>query len=168
MPEKSWAEIIEDAESGFELIPPSTYEWQIVAANAGETSTGKPRIRTKCNVLSGPNAGKSAWKDLVFEAGNAGLMGIRVQELEALGINPSDYQGTLEQVVEQLAPALVNRTFKAPLTHRQWGGTTRNEIGIFQKLQSGASPTAPTAPAAAQEASPPTPPPPPSNDETPF
>lgn len=142
MTQETWGSIVDKAreEGGFELIPPSTYDWQIVGSDPGTTSTGKSRIRVKAVILSGPLAGKSAWKDLVFDS-DPGVMSIRVQELEALGIDPSQYQGTIEQVVNQLAPALVNTTFKAQLTHRQWAGQMRNNLGIFQKRAAGGAPT---------------------------
>lgn len=177
MNEKTWGDIIAGAEAGFELIAPGTYEWQIVSANAKPSGTGKPSIQTKSVILSGPLAGKPAWKLLVFEEDNPGLMGIRLQELSALGIDPAMYSGTLEQVLEQIAPALVNRTYKAQLTHRQWQGTTRNEIGIFQKREAGGLPAAPggpavTAPTVTTPVVAETPasaiPPPPGMDEAPF
>lgn len=58
-----------------------------------------------------------------------------------MGIDPSQYQGTIEQVVNQIAPVLVNMTFKAQLTHRAWQGQMRNNLGIFQKRDGAGAPT---------------------------
>lgn len=164
MSTNTWGDAVKSAEDGFEVLPDGPYDFQIKKSTVKPTKQGKPNINLNLVVLSGPLAGKTAFKMMLFDTENAAVLGIRMRELQALDIDPKAYTGDIEQVLGQISQAMVGKVLTADVGHRTWQGQVRNEVGIFRKYVSNASAgvsTPPPVQATPQIPTVPTPTPPP-------
>lgn len=83
---------------GFEVLPEGPYVAKIIEASAKLSSTGKPQIKTRWEVVAGPHAGfKGLWNYFTLSVDSEKALGIFYSQLAALGIT-SDFLDSLGSV----------------------------------------------------------------------
>lgn len=147
----NWGDLVADAGTtgDFSALPEGDYDLKIIEASVGESSGGKTMFKIKAEVQTGASKGRLLWDNLVVSPESPAALGFFFRKLAALGLN-SDY---LRQnpSTDQIAAALLNRSFKGKVVIRKYQGQDKNNIDLYAPA-SGAGVTfqpAAAAPAAA-------------------
>lgn len=83
---------------GFDLLPDGIYVAKIIESEAKTSNNGKPQIKTRWEVLSGPHAGfKGLWNNFTLTVDNETALRIFYSQLSALGIT-SEFLDSLGSV----------------------------------------------------------------------
>jgi hypothetical protein len=110
----TFGEILKQAEqsgASFEVLEAGLYDVKIIESDYQQSSGGKPQIKARFEVISGPKAGfKGLWNYFTLTADNPNAMAIFYRQLSALGIT-NDFLATLANVdpataMKQIAMAL--------------------------------------------------------------
>lgn len=121
---------IQEAKSAsFEALPAGDYDIEVTEANATRSSNGKPMIKVRLKVLSGPYQNRSIINNFVFSVENAMALSIFFRHMKCFGLDEAFF-GSLGQAgsLEPVAGALTNRRARVTLGIRQWNGEDRNEV----------------------------------------
>lgn len=121
---------IQEARSAsFEALPAGDYDVEVTEANATRSSNGKPMIKVRLKVLSGPYQNRSIINNFVFSIENAMALSIFFRHMKCFGLDEAFF-GSLGQAgsLEPVAGALTNRRARVTLGIRQWNGEDRNEV----------------------------------------
>lgn len=117
MTSSTFGELMQQAaESGasFEVLEASNYAAKIIESEYKTSSTGKPQIKTRWEVVAGPKAGfKGLWNYFTLTTDNPNALGIFYRQLNALGITP-EFLSSLantdpETAMKHIATALLNQ-----------------------------------------------------------
>lgn len=85
-------------QGGFELLAEGVYVAKVIETEARSSSTSKPQIKLRFEVVSGPHAGfKGLWTYLTLTTDNEKALGIFYSQLSNLGIT-AEYLETLGAV----------------------------------------------------------------------
>lgn len=72
---------------GFDLLPDGIYVAKIIESEAKTSNNGKPQIKTRWEILSGPHAGfKGLWNNFTLTVDNETALRIFYSQLSALGV----------------------------------------------------------------------------------
>lgn len=127
MPNIDWNQAMAAAKgASFEPLPEADYDLVCVEATPTQSSTGKPMIKTKYQVESGPSAGKVVWNNYTFSAENDTALSIFFRHMAFHGLDASFF--TAQPAWEQVAAALSGRRIRAHLGIREFQGVQRNEL----------------------------------------
>lgn len=104
-------------ESGasFEVLEKGTYIGKVIESEHKQSSTGKPQIKTRWEVIAGPKAGfKGLWNYFTLTTDNPAALGIFYRQMSAMGITP-EFLSSLANVdpdtaMKHIASALLNKT----------------------------------------------------------
>jgi hypothetical protein len=121
--------------ASYEALPVGDYPVEIFSADAVTSSNGKPMIKVKLKVLSGPHANRQIFNQFVLSTDNANALAIFFRHMRAFGLNEQYIAGL--GVVNDLSPlaqALLGRQAVVTLGHREWQGETRNEVNGIKPL----------------------------------
>lgn len=136
---------IQEAKSAsFEALPAGDYDVEVTEANATRSSNGKPMIKVRLKVLSGPYQNRSIINNFVFSVENAMALSIFFRHMKCFGLDEAFF-GSLGAAgsLEPVAGALNGRRARVTLGIRQWNGEDRNEVTQI-KPYTGAPQLAPT------------------------
>lgn len=148
----NWGDLIKDAGDvggSFSPVPDGDYDLKVVGAEVKTTSNDKTMFTIKAEVQTGAHAKRLIWDNLVVSPESPPAMGIFFRKMAALGLtvdaffshNPSD---------EQIASALMGRSFKGRVGHSTFKGKLGNDINAYAPAAAvPAGPTFTPAPAAA-------------------
>ena len=120
-------------DAGFTLIPKGWYDVVVDKAEAGETSTGKPRVRVFFRIISGPYAATAVKirNDFNLTADNANALAIWFRHMEAMGL-PQSWFAQLPpgpQIMQYVAQALLGRQARIQVTdNRIYGNRPQNDV----------------------------------------
>lgn len=143
-----FASLMREAGGGFEPIPDGSYDAQVAAAEALESSTRKTMFKVKFQVLTGPYAGRPVWSNLVISPENPSALGYFFANMAALGLT-SDYFAQNPHPTH-VADALVGRQCRVEVSSRVYQGQKRNDVKRIMPLNSAVqAPPAPSAPMSA-------------------
>lgn len=126
----------------FEALPIGDYSVEITETNAVTSSNGKPMIKVKMKVTSGPHANRNIHNQFVLSIDNANALSIFFRQMKAFGLN-EDYitnLGTISDLTP-LAHALMGRQATVTLGQREWQGEMRNEVKSVKPLAGGPAST---------------------------
>jgi hypothetical protein len=103
------------AESGasFEVLEAGNYVAKIIESEYKSSSTGKPQIKTRWEVIQGPKAGfKGLWQYFTLTTDNPNALAIFYRQMSALGITQEFFQSLStvdpETAMKHIAGALLN------------------------------------------------------------
>ncbi len=86
----NFGEILQKAKeggAGFDLLPDGIYVVKVIESEAKTSNGGKPQIKARFEVVSGPNAGyKGLWTNFTLTIDNDTALRIFYSQLNALGI----------------------------------------------------------------------------------
>ena len=114
----TFGDILKQAEASgatFEVLEAGLYDAKIIESEYLTSSGGKPQIKTRWEVISGPKAGfKGLWNYFTLTADNPNAMAIFYRQLSALGIT-NEFLATLAQAdpataMKQIAMTLQGKT----------------------------------------------------------
>ena len=148
----NWGELIsEAAEAGggsYDPLPDGEYEFKVIEASATTTQTGKPMFKVTAEVQTGAHAKRRVWDNLVISSENKTALSIFFNKMKALGLTEDYFRQNPPG--DQVASAMLNRTFRGQVGSRVWNGDTRNELKRYAPVASAGIPaSAPVAAAAA-------------------
>lgn len=162
MSQLNWGELIsEAAEAGggsYDPLPDGEYEFKVIEASATTTQTGKPMFKVTAEVQTGAHAKRRVWDNLVISSENKTALSIFFNKMKALGLTEEYFRQNPPG--DQVASAMLNRTFRGQVGSRVWNGDTRNELKRYAPIAPAGIPT--SAPVAAAAAPAPAPAPAPS------
>lgn len=113
----TFGDILKQAEASgatFEVLEAGLYDAKIIESDYLTSSGGKPQIKTRWEVVTGPKAGfKGLWNYFTLTADNPNAMAIFYRQLSALGIT-NEFLATLAQAdpataMKQIAMALMGK-----------------------------------------------------------
>lgn len=120
----TFGDILKQAEqsgASFEVLEAGEYVAKIIESEYRSSSNGKPQIKTRWEVVSGPKAGfKGLWNYFTLTVDNPNAMAIFYRQMTALGIT-NEFMATLanatpEVAMKQIAQALEGRQAKVKVT----------------------------------------------------
>lgn len=125
----------------FEAIPAGDYDVQIVEANATTASTGKPMIKVKMQVISGPHANTKVFNQFVLSMDNEKALAMFFRHMKSFGLDDNFFM-SLGQLTDlgPVANALMSRQARVTLGIRQWQGEDQNEVKSVKPLQGAVAP----------------------------
>ena len=127
----NWGELMREAKasggvSSYEPLPDGDYELKVLESVIKTTSTGKLMFSTKNEIQGGAHARRLVWDNLVVSNDNSSAMGIFFGKMGSLGLGQPFFDQ--EPSTEQIAAAMVGRTFRGTLGTKEYQGKKSNEI----------------------------------------
>lgn len=144
MSTQSWKQLMDQAQAGFEALPPGPYDAEIIKAEYKTASTGKPMWVVQFKVLAGPYANKVVFNQFVLSEDNPNALGMFFRHMAVLGLD-GEFFGMLPEGqagYDAIAGALVGKKAKITLSQREYpkgSGTMRNQVDDVQASQLGAN-----------------------------
>lgn len=137
--ELDWGALQTEAASAG-VLPDGDYDLIVVEATATTSSTGKPMIKVKMRVTTGPHKDKPVWNQFVISPESAMALRMFFQHMNAFGLDSAFF--AQNPSMDVVAKNLVNRTCVATLSSREWQGVNRNEVKSISPAKAG-GPVAP-------------------------
>lgn len=122
----NFADLMNQASSGFDPLPDGTYNAEVVECTAGKTQKGKTKFSAKFNVIDGPLVNRKVWNDFVISPENPNALGFFFKHMKALGLE-RDYFGA-NPAPTQIASDIVGRRVQIKVGHHEYGGAIKNDV----------------------------------------
>jgi hypothetical protein len=137
--------------ASFDALPKGDYDAECVEATATMSSTGKPMIKTKWEVITGPYARRKFFNNFNLTLGNETALAIFFRNMKNLGLTESFFTsiGAAADPLGPVAAALVGRRGRFTLGIRPWQGEDRNQVEGIKPLVGAATAPMPGAASAA-------------------
>ena len=133
---------------GFDLLPDGVYIAKVIEADAKTSNNGKPQIKARFEVVTGPHAGfKGLWNNFTLTVDNETALRIFYSQLNALGIT-GEFLESLGNVdpdtaFKHIAGALVGKVASIKVKiDTEWNN---NKIDRIQKAPADYAAGAPSA-----------------------
>jgi hypothetical protein len=122
-----WDELMDAAnDSDFAPIPQGDYDVKIIETEATKSSTDKPMWKITTAVLNGPHEGRKVWTQQTLTMDNPDALNVFFRQMAAAGLTREFF--ATKPSNQQIADALLGRSFRAKITIREWQGVPRNNI----------------------------------------
>jgi hypothetical protein len=113
----------------FEPLPNGDYDIEVSSCDAVTSGNGKPMLKTKMKVISGPHMNRPIINNFTLSLDNTVAVAIFFRQMKCFGLTDEYFaalgpSGSLEPV----ASALVGRRARLTLGQREWAGEMRNEV----------------------------------------
>lgn len=113
----------------FEPLDNGDYDIEVTACDAVTSGNGKPMLKAKMKVISGPHMNRPIINNFVLSLDNAVAVSIFFRQMKCFGLTDQFFaalgpSGSLDPV----AAALVGRRARLTLGQREWAGEMRNEV----------------------------------------
>lgn len=123
----NWQQAMAAAKNAsFEPLPDGEYDVVCIESTPTESSTGKPMIRAKYQVESGPNAGKKVFTQYTFSADSDNSLSFFFQHMAFHGLDASFF--ATDPAWETVASTLLGKRVRFRLGTREWQGQQRNNV----------------------------------------
>jgi len=139
----NWGAFIDEADAAFTPIPEGNHTFRVKTAEATRSSTDKLMFKLVCELVSGPDAGKTAYNNIVMTEDNPKAMFFFFKNLEALGCPKSWLRTEPRPNPDQVAARMVGAVFTADITHRDWNGSKSENFNNLKAAQGSAGGGAP-------------------------
>lgn len=128
----------------FEPLDNGDYDIEVTTCDAVTSGNGKPMLKCKMKVISGPHMNRPIINNFVLSLDNAVAVSIFFRQMKCFGLTDEFFAalgpaGSLEPV----ASALVGRRARLTLGQREWAGEMRNEVKGVKPYTGAPSPTGP-------------------------
>lgn len=152
-----------EAGTGFTVIPAGLYLAKCIESEYRSSSTGKPQIKTRWEVIEGPHVGeKGLWNYFTLSTDNPKAVAMFLRHMKALGYDEEFFNAMTgyspEDVVKRISSLLEGRVAQLKVKIEQYNGDDKNGIENFSPAPAGAGVVPPQAAdpfsQAAQSASP--------------
>lgn len=142
----SWGSLRKTAEDATRPLPPDWYDVTVVKAEFKVASTGNNMIAATLEVDSGPHTTRRLFTNFVLSVDNGFALGMFFRNMGTFGLDDAFFTGIqqypVEQGMEMIAQALLNRSVRTKVGIRKWQGQDRNECVEFA-ARAGGGPVAP-------------------------
>lgn len=129
----NWDDLLASYEdSGVSLCPVGTHDVRVVAAEYGETTTGRSKFVVQYELIGGPHAGRKVkhWMTIVKEY--PGLVAQWFKQMDAMGLPKTYFQA--KPTNEQVCADLVGRTCRIEVGRRKKNGSDDETEDISKVL----------------------------------
>lgn len=109
----------------------------IVKAEAGQSSNGKPMIKTQLKIEAGPYAGRIIYNNFTISAESQIALKMLFEALEVLGLGEAYFATNPE--LEQISSSLLGRRATVALEARVWNGVPRENVKTWKPAEGGAA-----------------------------
>ena len=132
--------LLETAKSAsFEALPDGDYDAECISADAVTSSTGKPMIKCKFEVIAGPHAKRKFFNQFVLSTDNEVALAMFFRHMKAFGMDENFFAAVGSGGLSPVAQTMVGRRARFTLGHREWQGENRNEVKAVKPLAGGVS-----------------------------
>lgn len=127
----SWGAILDKlgGAAAFEPLPAGEYDVRIIESNAQRASTGKPMIKIRFEVTSGPRAGRKFFHNFVIttQGENAErAMAVFFRNMKTLGLDEAYFRA--DPPLETVAKDLLGRVCRVMTNVREWQGQLNENV----------------------------------------
>lgn len=124
-----WGDLLKVAdEAGFTPLPIGDYDVIVSTAEVKATQGGKDSIVVYFQVTTGPQQGRKIRNQFTISPDNPNAVGFFFRHMTAIGLSREYFAQTPPPTLHHVAANLVNRPCRIKVTHREWGGTMRDNI----------------------------------------
>lgn len=132
--------LMETAKSAsFEALPDGPYDAECISADAVTSSTGKPMIKCKFEVIAGPHAKRKFFNQFVLSTDNEVALAMFFRHMKAFGLDENFFKAVGSGGLAPVAQTMVGRRARFDLGHREWNGENRNEVKSVKPITGGVS-----------------------------
>lgn len=123
--------------ASFDALPKGDYDAECISAEAVKASTGKPMLKCKFRVLTGPHAKRQFFNQFVLVVDNPQALAMFFRNMKAFGLDEGYFGQIGAQGLVPVAQALLGRQARFSLDIRPYMGEDRNEVKAVKPLQGG-------------------------------
>lgn len=143
----SWGAILDrlGGSQAFEPLPAGDYDVRIAESSAVRASTGKPMIKVRFEVTSGPRAGRKFFHNFVIttQGENAEkAMAVFFRNMKVLGLDETYFRG--DPPLDTVANAILGKVCHVITTVREWNGQLNENVTRIQPATPGVAMAAAT------------------------
>jgi hypothetical protein len=132
--------LMETAKSAsFEALPDGPYDAECISADAVTSTTGKPMIKCKFEVIAGPHAKRKFFNQFVLSTDNEVALAMFFRHMKAFGLDENFFKAVGSGGLGPVAQTMVGRRARFDLGHREWNGENRNEVKSVKPITGGVS-----------------------------
>lgn len=136
----SWGAILDrlGGSQAFEPLPAGDYDVRIAESSAVRASTGKPMIKVRFEVTSGPRAGRKFFHNFVIttQGENAEkAMAVFFRNMKVFGLDEAYFRS--DPPLDQVAKAVLGKVCKVTTTVREWQGQLNENVTRIQAATPG-------------------------------
>jgi hypothetical protein len=124
-----FSKLLQDAKAGG-AWPIGEYDFEVAdtIVKVSSNGSGNEMIETKLRCLVGPYAGKHISNKFVLSPDNPTALNIFFRHMTAFGLDSNFFAAVGQGDLTPVAEALRGRRARITLGHREWNGSTQNEI----------------------------------------
>lgn len=124
-----WGDLLKVAdEAGFTPLPIGEYDVIVASAEVKATQSGKDSIVVYFQVTTGPQQGRKIRNQFTISPDNPNAVGFFFRHMTAIGLTREYFAQTPPPTMHHVAANLVNRPCRIKVSHREWGGTMRDNV----------------------------------------
>lgn len=127
------------------MVPIGDYDVIVARAESAKTGTDKDVIKVVFKVLNGPNANDTIPNNFVISPESAPALAFFFRHMGVLGLTKDYFKS--KPTMAQVATALVGKTARVSVTHREWNGQTQLNVASIKAIPGGATAAPVIAPA---------------------
>lgn len=123
--------------ASFDPLPVGDYDAECISADAVTSSTGKPMIKCKFEVITGPHAKRKFFNQYVLSIENEVALAMFFRQMKAFGLDENFFTAVGAQGLAPVAQSMLGRRAKFTLGIRKWQDEDRNEVTSTKPLAGG-------------------------------
>lgn len=123
--------------ASFDPLPIGDYDAECISADAVTSTTGKPMIKCKFEVISGPHAKRKFFNQYVLSVENEVALAMFFRQMKAFGLDENFFAAVGQQGLAPVAQTMLGRRARFTLGIRKWNEEDRNEVTSTKPLAGG-------------------------------
>lgn len=120
--------------ASYDALPDGPYDAECIEATAVTASTGKPMIKCKFRVTTGPHAKRQFFNQFVLSLDNPQALAMFFRHMKAFGLDENYFTALGGGSLAPVAQVLVGRVARFELGHREWQGENRNDVKAVKPI----------------------------------
>lgn len=133
MGEMNWSQMRQDATT----VLTGDFPVVIVGSEGGKSQNGKPMIKLKLRVESGPYAGREVRNNMTLSPENPTAVKMFFLNLERLGLGAAYFDANPDAEMVQIAADLLGRRAVVTLESRTWNGVASENVKTWKSALDG-------------------------------
>lgn len=125
--------------ASFEPLPAGDYDAECISADAVTSSTGKPMIKCKFEVITGPHAKRKFFNQFVLSTESEVALAMFFRHMKAFGMDENFFAAVGQGGLAPVAQTLLGRRARFTLGIRKWQEEDRNEVKAVKPIAGGAA-----------------------------
>lgn len=126
--------------ASFDPLPIGNYDAECISADAVTSSTGKPMIKCKFEVITGPHAKRKFFNQYVLSVENEVALAMFFRQMKAFGMDENFFAAVGAQGLGPVAQTMLGKRATFELGIRKWQDEDRNEVKSTKPLAGGTMP----------------------------